>query len=123
MRRDQNDPQLKIRWHYCSQHTIHPQVEQSRIFAVRFLSSSTSHYKVMACEARLYVVRKATSSPLKMTDLIRQQMCSTFCFKSVKTATETFEMLKKPRTVLLGGSLTLCPKRATGVHSSVKCLL
>jgi len=27
MRCDQNDPQLTTRWHYCSQHTIHPQVE------------------------------------------------------------------------------------------------
>ena len=59
----------------------------------------------------------------KMTDLIRQQMCIKFCFKSVKTATETFEMLKKPQTIFLVNGLALCPKGAMGVHSSVKCLL
>lgn len=54
----------------------------------------------------------------KMTDLIRQHMCIKFCFKSVKIARETFEMLKKPQTVFLEQCITV-PKE--GHRCSCQC--
>jgi hypothetical protein len=46
-------------------------------------------------------------------------MCSTFCFKSVKTATETFEMLKKTTNRTLGEQSNSVPKESHGC--SFKC--